>query len=147
MRIRISLLFGILALILLIFLIYLFFIKEEKCNDELCFRINLRNCEKASYNTGEWFYRIIGKSKGDCIVYVKNIYLYGKDVDIAETLKGKEMNCYIPLYEAGFYMPTDDIDKCHGPLKEAILDLMVKRMHLYIIKNIGEINVTEIKII
>jgi len=147
MKIKISTLFGILALVLLIFFIYLFFIKEEKCNNELCFRINLRNCERASYNTGEWFYKIIGKNKGNCVVYVKNIYLYEKEFEIAEALKGKDMECNIPLSEAGFYMPIDNIENCHGILKEAILDLMVKKMHLYIIKHIGEINVTEIKII
>jgi hypothetical protein len=147
MRVRISTLFGILALILLIFFIYLFFIKEEKCNNELCFRINLRSCERASYSDGEWFYRIIGKEKDSCVVYVKNIYLKEKEIEISEALKGKDMKCNIPLSEAGFYMPIDNIEKCSGPLKEAILDLMVKKMHLYIIKHIGEINATEIKII
>ena len=56
------------------------------------------------------------------------------------------MKCYIPLAQAGSYMPHENIDVCHGLLKEAILDTMVKKMHQYIIQHIGEINISEIAI-
>lgn len=145
MRFRISVIFGIIALILLILVIYFFIIKEENCkNDKFCFLTNLRNCEKSIYEDEEWFYRIEGKYKSNCIVYVKNINLYGVNVEYANAIKGKDMKCHIPLNKAGMFMPHEDLDYCSGNLKEATLDMMVKKMHQYIIQHIGEFNISEI---
>ncbi|MEM1577708.1 MAG: hypothetical protein QXM27_01710 [Candidatus Pacearchaeota archaeon] len=145
MRFKISLLLAIAVVILLILVIYFFIFFEENCNeDKFCFLTNLRSCEKAIYKDKEWFYRIEGKYKDSCLVYVKNIALYGVNIEYANAIKGKDMRCYIPLNKAGMWMPHEDLDYCTGQLKEATLDLMVKKMHQYIIQHIGEFNISEI---
>ena len=48
------------------------------------------------------------------------------------------MICLIPL---GFKAsPESDINKCSGPLKEEMQVLIIKKLHEYILQNIGELN-------
>lgn len=144
MRIKITVVFAVVTLILFIALIYFYYFKEETCYDKSCFLFYLRNCEKARYESDEWFYKIKGPKNNYCVVYVKNKWLNNVDVEVAKALNGKDMLCYIPRDIAGAYMPYEKIEQCHGLLKEAILDQMIKKMHLYIIQHIGEFNMTSV---
>ena len=48
------------------------------------------------------------------------------------------MNCMLPL---GVRMiPESDIGNCHGLLKEGLQDIIIKRLHTYLVENIGQIN-------
>ena len=47
------------------------------------------------------------------------------------------MLCDYPISTNGF--PEDDITKCSGPLREELQELIIQRMHNYLLKNIGEI--------
>jgi hypothetical protein len=116
-----------------------------KCASSTCFKASFFKCAKVSFtNAGEnstWFYSIQGLSGGECKIYVKAIS-FKTDVVTGTALTGKDMTCYIPKEILGAFMPEEKIEYCHGILKEEIQRLMIEKMHLYIIQNIGQLNQT-----
>jgi len=48
------------------------------------------------------------------------------------------MLCIIPKEEISF--PEKDISRCTGLLKEEMQDLIIQRMHNYLLKNVGQIS-------
>ena len=36
--------------------------------------------------------------------------------------------------------PESDIGSCHGPLKEGLQDLIIQKLHSYLVQNLGRIN-------
>ncbi|MEM1535265.1 MAG: hypothetical protein QXG39_09700 [Candidatus Aenigmatarchaeota archaeon] len=136
------------VVVLGIFLTLIFSPKEKICTDEACFFENLKECKKASYQTEEWRYEIKGfspkaeaeQAEPACRVYVENVMLKDAEADVVERLKGKSMECAIPT--TAVYLPHENIDVCHGELKEEILKLMIEKLHLYIIQQLGQFNVS-----
>ena len=120
------------------------------CKDLRCFQGELSKCSKSSFlyekENSVWYYGIKGPSNGECAVYVKAVSLKA-EAETGEALSGKDMTCYIPKALLGSFMPEEKIEYCHGILKEEIQRLMIEKMHLYIIQNIGQINQTEMQAI
>jgi hypothetical protein len=127
---------------LLMYYIASFFYYPE-CQNEACFKEQLWKCNKASFlhisENSTWQYNINGFSGEQCAVYAKAVSLKTDDVTGA-ALSGKDMTCYIPKSILGAFMPEEKIEYCHGVLKEEIQRLMIEKMHLYIVQNIGKIN-------
>jgi len=128
------------ALIILLFLLsYFFLLKTKHCNDEQCFLTALNKCQRCSYETDEWKYLIKAKKDSICVVNVENKFLKDVDADIAERLRGKSMECAIPLTQQPITtLPHEDIDACHGPLKEELLAVMLEKLQEYVIQQIGK---------
>ena len=137
---------GVALALIIIGLVYAFFY-TAKCGDIGCFKTKLWECKRATFtNSGEnatWYYKINGFSAGECNVYTKAVSLK-IDVGTGTALNGKAMNCYIPKEVLGAFMPEEKLEYCHGMLKEEIQRLMIEKMHLYIVQNIGQINQTKI---
>ena len=137
----------IISLIAIMAILAYYFLYMPACKDNACFKNALWKCNKASFmniqENSTWYYRIEGFSAGDCNVYVKAVSLK-TDVETGTALQGKDMNCYIPKTLLGAFMPEEKIEYCHGLLKEEIQKLMIEKMHLYIIQNIGQFNQTKI---
>lgn len=143
----------VIILVLLIVTVYFTAFYSKKCLSRECFDISLARCEKAHFtNKAEeatWLYKIEGGNlnniidilktkkltKNTCQVYIKNLDM--KNLEYAEKLKNKEMVCYLPLKVV--MNPESNLDYCHGLLKEGMQDIIIQKMHLYIIQNIGEI--------
>ncbi|MFH0831508.1 MAG: hypothetical protein V1886_01415 [archaeon] len=125
-------------LIFLLIAVYLNFFYSRKCADESCFNSALSQCKKARFLNiqadSSWLYSIKGQKAGNCIVDVKNI-----DVKIAEAelLKGKSMICSLP--KGVVVSPESELGNCHGLLKESLQDIILERLHTYIVQNIGQI--------
>jgi len=130
----------------LVILAYYFFYSPS-CKDNACFNNALWKCNKASFLSEEansaWYYKIEGFSFGECKVYVKAVSLK-TDIETGAALQGKDMTCFIPNSLLGAFMPEEKIEYCHGVLKEEIQRLMIEKMHLYIIQNIGQFNQTKV---
>jgi len=140
---RIVYIMAAVAVILLIgYLISSFFILP-KCTTELCFKAELWKCNKVSFLSSKenstWIYNIKGFSGDECVVYAKIISIKA-DIATGTALTGKDMTCYIPKNVLGSFMPEEKIEYCHGVLKEEIQRLMIEKMHLYIVQNIGKIS-------
>jgi len=118
-------------------------IYKKKCLNQSCFINSLWKCNKITFLNAQenstWYYSINGVSSGNCLVTVKSINLKS-DIETATALIGKSMECEIPRELSGSFMPESKIEYCHGLLKEALQDLIIKKMHLFIIQNIGQIN-------
>ncbi|MBI4895499.1 MAG: hypothetical protein HY831_03325 [Candidatus Aenigmarchaeota archaeon] len=129
----------LIAILLLILAIYLKFVYTKNCPDRNCFNVALTRCDRAIFTSygidSSWYYKIEGKKQDTCAVYVKSINV--KSITEAQKLKDKSMTCYLPLGSTA--SPEGDIDACHGILKEELQDLIIQKMHLYIIQNIGKI--------
>ncbi|MGC9310005.1 MAG: hypothetical protein ACP5D2_04910, partial [Candidatus Nanoarchaeia archaeon] len=82
-------------------------------------------------------YKIEGRQADSCEINVKMLGGDLNNQDMNE-LKNKEMICSLPF--GSVMMPESNLNNCHGMLKESLQDLMIERMHKYIINNLGEIN-------
>jgi hypothetical protein len=138
--------FVIAVLILLLLgIIYLLFVYKQSCKTQTCFGNALFKCSKAIYTKAEenatWFYSVEGASKNTCAVRVKVLELKA-DAETVKALKGKDMTCSIPKELSGAFMPEEKIEYCHGMLKEGLQDLIIQKLHLFIVQNIGQINQT-----
>ncbi len=120
--------------------IWSLFFNYEKCEDKICFEDNLKACDKAKYVSGEdmiFEYMIKGKKRGECEVEVK---LLQGELDNADSkkLEGQTMECLLPL--GAVVMPESDISICHGLLKEGLQDLVIRKLHTYLVQNLGKLN-------
>ena len=135
--------FGIILAILLVliaFFVYANFFHYKNCESLTCFNDFLETCNKAKFqSSGDlvFEYQIDSKTNEKCFVEVKliNSKLPNKD---AEKLVGKKMVCAIP--NKMVISPESDLANCHGLLKEGLQDLIIQKLHTYIVKNLGEIN-------
>jgi hypothetical protein len=136
---RVWIIIFVLILVFLAVTIYLNFFYSKKCKDSECFNSALARCRKAEFQNknsdATWLYRINGLSRGKCLVTVKNNWV---KLDEAKPIEGKSMLCSLPK---GVVMaPESDLNECHGLLKESLQDVIIERMHTYIVQNIGQIS-------
>ncbi len=139
------LVFAIIVVLLLIvyFVVYedIFLIFTRECSDKECFDANLAKCRRARYisevEEASWIYTIRGKTQGNCEVEVELANIKKGDISL-KSAEGKQMTCYLPLNT--ITTPGDDLTLCSGLLKEEMQDLIIKKMHSYILENLGQIN-------
>ena len=130
-------------LISALILIYIYFFYCPLCNNQACFDEHLLKCDKATFVSLEsmvFEYKILRKDNGVCIV---NVEMLRGDLSNQDSLKlqGNEMRCSVPL--GSVTPPESNINNCHGLLKEGLQDLIIGRLHKYIIQNLGEVGVNE----
>jgi dTDP-4-amino-4,6-dideoxygalactose transaminase len=132
----------ILAFILVVSLVYYFFFHEAACKTEECFKQAFEKCKKASVikedDQASWLYQIQKKSSETSRCKVKVTLMVLKQGTIEnQKLEGKSMSCNV-LKENAFYS-EGDLNVCSGELKEGIQDIIIQRMHKYILQNVGQI--------
>ncbi len=130
---------GIFTLLLLIFLIWANFFWYRDCSSAQCFSDYLQNCNSAKYvksGTMQFQYEILGIQEGACAVRVK---LLQGDLNNEDSTKieGDSMVCSLP--KGMVVAPEAEIAYCHGILKEGLQDLIISKMHKYIVQNLGDV--------
>ncbi len=138
-RIILIILLG-LVIFLVLFFIWANFFYFKTCPNQDCFNDNLVKCSRARYvfrGNITFEFKIIGPAFDECKVDVK--FLRG-DLNKQDllALKGKTMRCMLPM--GVITGPLDDISLCSGKLKEGLQDLIIKKMHTYIVQNLERIN-------
>lgn len=117
---------------------------ERKCDyDQNCFNKAAEKCYKASFLKEEdsniLKYQIIGKEGDSCKIRVTITKVNPlADYETKQLFQGKHMECKIPK-DTPIAESKEIIEYCSGPLKEAIYELIIKKMYNYIAQNIGEI--------
>ena len=129
---------GIILLILIIgYFVYFF---HYNCDTRGCFQAHQKDCAKTRFVDDQedniWEYFIEGREGDKCKINVKLVKIKKGSID-KQQLEGEEMDCYLPL--GSLVSPESDISRCHGILKEEMQDLIIRRLHSYIISNVGEI--------
>lgn len=129
--------------------VYYFFFYSSSCENKDCFYSALVSCERVKWindaQEASWLYTIEGKGRmpgaedteAKCIVAVKLLQGKKGTTDIMSA-EGKEMKCYIPLGTST--VPGQKLEFCTGELKEELQNLIIKRMHKYLLENLEGIN-------
>jgi hypothetical protein len=137
---KIIILSLVLLVLIVVFLIYLLYPFTKECYDKECFSESLVNCEKAQWINDDqdatWFYSILGEKDRKCEIKVKLLQTKKGGLELRK-IEGTSMVCELPLKT--MLIPEQNLEKCHGLLKEGLQDLIIKKMHSYILENIGEI--------
>lgn len=135
-----SKLIAFVVLVIVVVLAWFLFFSYEDCRDNTCFENSLKQCDRARFIGGGdmiFEYKIKGKSGSECEVEVT---LLQGELDNAESIKleMQSMSCFLPL--GTVVAPESDISVCHGMLKEGLQDLIIKKLHTYLVQNLGRLN-------
>ncbi|MBS3078820.1 hypothetical protein J4218_01740 [Candidatus Pacearchaeota archaeon] len=138
---RLVISFIILTLILILFLGYYFFFYEKACANEECFKKAFDKCNRVNFlkdnEQALWLYQITGREKGaKCKVKVTLMMLKQGTIE-NQKLEGSFMICNVIRDNA--LNSEGDLSSCKGLLKEKMQEIIIQRMHNYILKNVGEI--------
>lgn len=128
-------------IIILIGAIYFTFYFSYSCDDLACFQAHQRECSRTKFiNDAQdisWEYKILGESNKACEIEVEVLKVKQGELD-KKRIEGKNMKCYLTLGEDS--PPESDISNCNGMLKEELQEIIIEKLHLYVIENIGEIS-------
>ncbi len=143
---------GLLIILILVISLTLFstltyfFVIGRSCNTTTCFEKSATRCIPTRFNkinNGNTFYYRIKTSFGDsCNLKIKIKKLdVNTPTELREIFEGKEMHCKIPkdIFDSEFIQLGNSIDYCTGPLKEAMYELMIKRMYDLSVKQMGDV--------
>jgi len=133
-------LFALLVLVGFLWSIWFLFFSYDRCTNDVCFERNLKGCYGATFISGDdmiFEYEIKGKTKGECEVEVTLLQGELNNAD-SKKLEGQSMTCLLPL--GAVVAPESDIGVCHGLLKEGLQDLVIRKLHTYLVQNLGKLN-------
>ena len=113
----------------------------RECADYGCFQKRMAACSLGTYINEEpeasWHYNILGKNRGLCGVEVTLLQAKEGELSLRE-VEGLSMTCSYELGIANY--PEKDLVNCHGLLKEKLQEIIIKKLHQYVVGNIGKIN-------
>ena len=136
---KLILFLGIIAI--LIGAIYFTFYFSYTCKDMACYQAHQRECSRTKFIKDtegiSWRYKILGEANKACEVHVEVLKIKQGSLD-KKRIEGKDMTCYLPL--GNDMAPESDISNCNGLLKEELQEMIIEKLHLYVIENIGSIS-------
>jgi len=119
--------------------VYFSFFYLPKCQNYECFQNYMNKCSKATYVNDEpeasWGYKILGTSNEDCAIKVTLLMAKKGELGIDQYVNDA-MTCYYPTGIAAY--PENDLGKCHGQLKEDLQEIIINKMHSYLLENLGK---------
>jgi hypothetical protein len=135
---------GILVLVILIVLavaVYFTWFYSSECEDESCFKARQIQCSKTSFvkdsEDATWLYKIKGKQGGKCEIRAEVLSMKKGSLEY-KNLEGKSMDCFLNVGSVA--SPESDISLCTGELKEEMQNLIIQKLHKYIVDSVGEIS-------
>ena len=132
---------GIIGIIVILMgAMYFTFYYSYTCDDMACYLAHQEKCSKTTFvndvEDATWEYFVKGHKDGKCEIDVTVLRIKSGDVS-QKRLEGKTMTCLVP--QSSLAMPESDISLCHGVLKEELQNLIIQKLHTYILENLGEI--------
>ena len=130
----------LLVIAVLAWLVWVIFFSYTECDTWECFNENLEDCSRVKFIGGSemiFEYIVRGSSDDQCNV---NVELLQGELNNQDSIKleGQSMSCMLP---GGVIMiPESDIGNCHGMLKEGLQDILIKKLHIYLVQNLGRLN-------
>ncbi|HLF53665.1 MAG TPA: hypothetical protein VI544_00640 [Candidatus Nanoarchaeia archaeon] len=130
----------IVVAIAVILVAYLNFFYAPECQNYECWQKYMSRCSKATFVNEEpeasWRYEVSGASGKQCLVNVELLLAKKGDLGI-DNIVGSEMTCTFPLGTSAY--AEKDLSKCHGILKEELQTLIINKLHVYLLENLGQI--------
>jgi len=132
--------------VLLIWGVWVAFFSYSTCETWDCFNDKLGGCDKVKFIGGDdmiFEYTIEGSEGDECEVGVQ---LLQGELNNQDSLKLEmhKMTCMLP--KGVVMIPESNIGKCTGLLKEGLQDLVIKKLHSYLVQNLGKLNLEMIDI-
>jgi hypothetical protein len=134
---------GLLAFVVLVAVgwgVWFLFFSYEDCSDWYCFSDGLADCDRVKFigGTDMIFEYVINGGFGDeCKVGVTLLRDRLNNQGSVD-LEGLSMVCVLP--KGVVMVPENDMALCHGLLKEGLQDLIIEKLHVYVVKNLGQLN-------
>ncbi|MEM4259427.1 MAG: hypothetical protein QXS38_01545 [Candidatus Pacearchaeota archaeon] len=120
--------------------VYFGFIYIHHCSNYECWQKYMSRCSRAAFINDEpeasWRYEIKGTEGKQCVIEVKLLLAKKGELGI-EKLIGQKMTCYYPTGVSAY--AEKDLTKCHGLLKEELQNIIINKLHSYILENLGKI--------
>lgn len=137
----------IVIVILILTSIFYFSLHIKNCKTSGCFEAAALKCKKAiikvrEANNSISQYTIKGEKKGNCILNIKLEKIGSLSQEMQQKFEGKEMLCEIPKNEFSRMKIEDmgsNLDYCHGPLKEEIYDVVIKKLYNLVVRDMSSI--------
>lgn len=131
---------AVVVIILIVFAVKFDLFAVRTCENIECFQEMIQDCEPSEYiNDGveaTWKYKILGEGGDGCLIAVTLLQPKSGDFEV-EALRGMKMEC---VYPRGYVeQPGGNLDACHGELKEELQGIVIRKLHEYILENLGEI--------
>ena len=130
----------VLLVVVLLVVVWVLVFGYGECDSWDCFNENLRRCDRVRFVGGAdmiFEYTIKGVSGDECEVEVELLMGELNNQDSIR-LEHQKMTCMLPRKIV--MIPESNIGNCHGLLKEGLQDLVIKKLHTYIVQNLGKIN-------
>jgi len=128
------------VIILAIIAVYFTFYYSYTCEDIGCFQAHQRKCSRTDYIKDSpdtvWRFFIQGKEDDKCEIDVEVVQIKS-GTPTQQRLEGLSMTCLLPL--DSIVSPESDIARCHGVLKEEMQNLIIQKLHTYVLDNLGDI--------
>lgn len=128
-------------ILVLIGAFYFTFFFTYSCDNMACFQAHQRECSRTKFindqQTTTWEYKIKGETNKACEIEVEVLKVKQGNAQ-SKRLEGKMMVCYLSLGDDS--LPETDINNCNGILKEELQEIIIEKLHLYVVENIGEIS-------
>lgn len=132
---------ALVVLAVLLWGVWAAFFSYPTCETWDCFNNKLEECNKVKFigESGSMIfeYTVKGASDGECEVVVQLLKGELNNQD-SEKLEMHKMTCYLP--QGVVMIPESNIGKCTGLLKEGLQDLVIKKLHTYLVQNLGKLN-------
>lgn len=134
----------LIAFLVLVFLVWAFwkiFFGYASCGDWECFNSHLADCDRVDFigASDKMIFEYIVRGDSGDVCRVDVTLLQGElNSQDSMALEGYGMTCDLPF--GVVIIPESDIGNCHGLLKEGLQDLMIKKLHSYLVQNLGRIN-------
>jgi hypothetical protein len=101
----------------------------------------MARCSKGTFVNDEpqasWGYRILGTESKQCEIEVTLLQAKQGELGI-DKFVGDEMTCYYPVGISAY--AEKDLTKCHGLLKEELQQIIINKLHAYVIENLGKLD-------
>ena len=138
--------FAIIGILIIIFGCWYFF-RTKSCDVDYCFEEAARDCSKAKITITDeegsvTFYKIMGKEGDNCRLYIQAKTLTGLSEENAKLFKDADMTCDIPRTDFGRMKMSemmDNLEYCHGRLKEAIYEVTLKNLYGLVTRDMGNV--------
>ncbi len=136
----------VVGILIILSLVYFIFTPKD-CKTSGCFETAALKCDKASIKVRESNgsisqYTIKGGERNNCLLHIKLEKIGSSSQEMQNRFEGKDMLCKIPKNEFSRMKLEEmgsNLDYCHGPLKEEIYDVIIKKLYNLVVRDMSSI--------
>ena len=114
--------------------------------NKICFQEASKSCKPAKVHVNNedniLLYKIQGLEKNNCIFLISVEKIGQNNQELKDLFEGKSMTCKVPreeLVSLNIIEEPKISNYCTGPLKEAMYELIIKKLYSTIAQNLGPI--------